>query len=249
KAAGDRGSLRTQQALALISLGRAREARSILVQRVDQLPAADRDAVWRFLVLLCKSQGDPETSRNAFGEWARLLPDDPRPKLALLEMATKPNDRDATEARLKALRPRDERDDFTWRLAQARERLWRRANLGTAAGPDPEQNNKSRRELLREAGEVVESVLHDIKIHPGALLLKGQILEEEGTEDKAVEPYRQAWARGSAEALIRLVDLLVRLGRKTELERLRQTDPTKQIDHIEASTFLHYGDKQEASRI
>jgi tetratricopeptide (TPR) repeat protein len=249
KAAGDRGALRTQQALVQISLGRAREARSMLVERVDRLPEGDRDEVWRFLVLLCKSQGDPVTSRSTFGEWARLLPDDPRPKLALLEMDIQANDRDAIRARLESIRPRDERDDFTWRLAQARERLWRRANVETAAGPGRTPTEKSRRELLREADQLVESVLRDIKIDPVALLLKGQILEEEGTEDKAVEPYRQAWARGNAEALIRLVDLLVRLGRKTELERLRQSDPTKQLDHIEASTFLHYGDKQEASRI
>jgi tetratricopeptide (TPR) repeat protein len=46
-----------------------------------------------------------------------------------------------------------------------------------------------------------------------------------------------------------MVDLLIRLGRKPELERLRQSDTTNQLEQIEAMAFYRHGDKKEASRI
>src|SRR5262249_22956718 len=157
-------------------------------------------------------------------EWVQLLPNDPRPKLALLELDINAKDRDAIRARLESLRPRDEQGDFTWRLAQARVRLWERTGA---------VDEKNLRDLLKQADTLVASVLGEIKIDASALLLKGQILEEEGAGDKAVDAYNQAWLRGDAEALLRLIDLLTRLGRKPELERLRQADATKQLDQIQ----------------
>ena len=49
--------------------------------------------------------------------------------------------------------------------------------------------------------------------------------------------------------MIRLVDIWTRLGRKPELDRLRQNDKTKQIDEIVAKFYLGLGDKSEAAKI
>ena len=240
KAAGDRGSLRVQRAMALTSLGQGREARTLLLRDVNQLPPADRDEVWTYLFLLCKSQGDPETTRAIYNEWVRLLPDDPRPKFALLEMEIAANDQKATHERLKSLTPHNDQGDFIYRLVQARQRLVEAKKAPT---------EKDRKGLLKDADNLVESVLHDFKIDTVALLLKGQILEAEGATEKAADFYSQAWARGNVDALVRLIDLLTRLGRKPELDRLRQNDKTKQLDPIVAMAYLSHGAKSEAAKI
>ena len=80
-------------------------------------------------------------------------------------------------------------------------------------------------------------------------LLKGQILEAEGAIDRAADSYNQAWARGNVDALDRLVAIWTRLGRKLELDRLRQNDKTKQLDQIVAKAYLKQGAKSEAARI
>jgi tetratricopeptide (TPR) repeat protein len=341
-AAGDRGPLRVQRALALSSRGQGQEARKALLQNLDRLPPSDRDLVWSLLFLLCWRQGDPETTRAAYNAWAQQLPDDPRPKFALLELDIEANNQDEVSARLKSLCPDDqgkEQDTFLCNLAQARQLLMKAkgpdlrliswgdgsgaptsgnslvivgvdnkgllhirifdaaGNLvtdthetklpGTQAraiatlkqqlpGLSPPHmltsaekdqvvrevtsivgqtqatkasNEQNRRELLKAADQRVEKALKNFKVDSVALLLKGVILEAEDAFEKAANAYRQAWDRGNGDALRRLVDLWTRLGRKQELEQLRLEDKTKQLDQIEAMTFLNHGDKNEASRI
>ena len=101
-AAGDRGSLRVNGA-PLTSLSQGHEARNVLLQNVDKIPVNDRDEVWTHLFLLCRSQGDPETTCATYDEWARPLPDDPRPKFALLEMDIEADNQNAIRDRLKSL--------------------------------------------------------------------------------------------------------------------------------------------------
>jgi tetratricopeptide (TPR) repeat protein len=260
--------LRIQQAKVLAALGQGRQARAVLIHDVKGLSPGEQDDVWGFLVDLCRSQGDPETSRSAYTAWALQLPDDLRPKLALLELEIATNDAGAIRARLESLRPRDGRDELLWRLAQARERLWERSRIvatGTGGAKASRGDNERKRgALLKEAAALVERVLGDIRNDPTALLLKGQILEEEAAgevdqprhlapaEARAAEDaYRQAWARGNIEALRRLIDLWIRLGKKQELEWLRQSDTSKlvDIDQLEATAFLRHGNKAEAARI
>jgi predicted Zn-dependent protease len=264
--AGDRGLLRIQQAKVLAALGQGRRARAVLLHDVDGLSPGEQDAVWGFLVDHCRTQGDPETSRSAFTAWAQQLPSDLRPKLALLELEIATNEAGAIRARLESLRPRDGRDELLWRLAQARERLWERSLIVARDGAEPSRwDSEARRTaLLEEAKALVESVVHDIRIDPAALLLRGQILEEVGAvevdqprrlapaEAKAAEDaYRQALARGNIEALRRLIDLWIRLDKKQELEWLRQSDTSKlvDVDQLEANAFLQHGNRAEAGRI
>src|SRR5262249_26297244 len=129
------------------------------------LSPGEQDDVWGFLIDHCRTQGDPETSRSAYTAWALQLPDDLRPKLALLELDIATDDADAIRARLESLRPRDAQDELMWRLAQARERLWERSRI-TALGRaevSRRDNERKRRALLKEAEALVESVLRDIR--------------------------------------------------------------------------------------
>ncbi len=249
EAAGDRGSLRVQRAMALTSQGHIRDARKLLLSNIKELAPADRDEVWTYLVLLCKSQSNPEMTRETYNEWARLLPDDPRPKFALLEMDIEANNQEAIDARLKSLAAHDDPKSLTrhkgqgelmYRLVQAKQRFME-------AKKSP--NEKDRKDLLKAADTLVEGVLREFKIDAVALLLKGQILEAEGTAEKAADFYNQAWARGNVDALVRLIDLWTRLGRREELDRLRQSDKTRQLDLIVATAYLSQGAKSEAARI
>ena len=245
-AAGDRGSLRVQRALVLTSLGQGREARALLLRNVDQLPPTDRDEVWTYLFLLCKSQGDPETTRAIYNAWVRLLPDDPKPKFALLEMDIEANDQKAIHDRLNSFTPHNAQEEFTYRLVQARQRLMEAEKPPTKEKP---LTKKERKDLLEQADNLVESVLHEFKIDTIALLLKGQILEAEGDAEKAADFYNRAWARGNIAALSRLVDVWTRLRRKPELDRLRQNDRSKQLDQLVAAAYLRQGAKSEAATI
>ena len=78
---GDRSSFRINRANLLLSLGRGREARAVLVRDIAQLSVADRPVIWNFLGQIDASQGDLNGARNAYLEYARLLPEDPRPRL------------------------------------------------------------------------------------------------------------------------------------------------------------------------
>jgi len=253
KAAGDRGVLRIQRANVLAALGQGREARSALIRDIGRLSPGDQDEVWGFLVLFCHDLGDPDASRSAYNDWTRQLPDDPRPKLALLEMEIAANDGSAIRIRLESLRPRDERGELTWRLAQARERLWERSNIVVSKEDRPSQaeSKKKRQALLKEADTLVESVLHDIKIDPTALLLRAHILKEEDSIKLAEDTYRQAWARGNTAALLSLVKLLVeqRETKEKELEQLLNVDTSKYIDKIVSLVFLERGENDKALRI
>jgi tetratricopeptide (TPR) repeat protein len=242
EAAGDGGLLRNERARVMVAMGRGREARAVLVRDVNRLPEADRVEVWKTLVLLCKNQGDRDTARAVFEEWARLLPNDERPKLALLGLDIQADDEQAIGASLEALRPPPDRDnDPTWRMAQAAERLWRRSR---------EKDDGTRSERLKEADELVDGVLRDTKnLNPTALLFKGQILEAKGDRQKAVDAYERSWKYGNPEALQRYVELLTLLDRKDELEHLRKSYNTNQIDQMEALTFFRRGDKNESLRV
>jgi cellulose synthase operon protein C len=240
-AAGDRATLRVQRARLLMTLGRGREARAMLIRDVERLPAADHSVVWKTLTQLCDAQGDRDAARAALNEWAQKVPDDPEPRLALLELAIETGDEPSIRARLEALRPRENQDDLIWRLAQARERLWKRSV--------PDTPVQDRRALLQEANALVESVLRDTKINPTALLLQGQIYEAEGDWEKAIDSYTRSRAHGHPAALTRLVELLTQHGRKEELDKLRQSDARNQVDRIEALTFLRLGDREEAANI
>jgi tetratricopeptide (TPR) repeat protein len=252
EAAGDRGILRIARAQILATLNRGREARALLLRDVDKLPAADRADVWRTLVLLCQSHGDRDTTRAAYSEWARQLPDDISPKFALLEMEFAANDEKAIHDRLAELDPgrhqgaRNDREDLAWSLARARERLWRRSNV-------KDKDAQAGATLLAEADAMVAGV-ELTSTNPVALLLKGQILEEEGKTANAIDFYSRAWSRGSPEAMRRLVDRLTRPDIKSpdwkqKLEQLRQSDSTKELDRIVAMSYFRNHDPSEATRV
>jgi tetratricopeptide (TPR) repeat protein len=253
QAAGDRGNLRSERARIMAGLGRGREALAGLVRDVGKIPDAERAEVWNTLILLCQIYEDRDSTRDAYTEWARQLPRDPRPRLAMMELdiAAHKDEKTILE-HIRAFDPGKDKDgprdrnELILSLAQARERLWRRTLDKTEA--------KAKAALLKEADALVEGALKNDAFHPLALMLKGQILEQEGNLGKAIDTYTRAWERGSPDALLRLVDILTRPGlarpsRKEELDQLRHADPTLQLNQIVAKAFIRNHDPAEAIRI
>ena len=99
-AVGDQAALRITRVKSLTALNRGREARAGLIKDVEALPPAERPQVWVTLGQLESARGNDAEARRAYAEWARLLPEDPRPRLVLLELALKQTDKTAVRNRV-----------------------------------------------------------------------------------------------------------------------------------------------------
>lgn len=244
-AACDTAALRVARARVLVAAHRGREARAALVRDVDRLPEADRPRVWVALGRLEAEHGDPDAADRAFAEWARLAPDDPRPRLVRLELAAERGDEPAVRAAVDELKALGGDSDVAYRLGRARALLFERG----AAAP-PAAGGRDASLALEEAARVVDSVLTDVPQLPAAQLLEAQVLDRQGRADEAIAAYERVHASGVDAALPRLVDLLARRKRFDALARLRSAAPggAARVDLLAAQAFLRLGDGAGAAR-
>lgn len=242
-AAGDQSALRIALSQTLTALYRGREARSVLITDVDKLPPSDRHQVWVALGQLEMARGDAGAARRAFAEWSRLLPDDPRPRLVLVELAIEDGDEKTIHSLVQELFRVGGPTDVTFRLAYAKELLHER----NAANPP----QGARDVLLEEAGQLVDAVLSDAPELPAALMMRAEVLERQGRVDEAIAAYERAWERGNEAALPKIVELLSQRRRFDELARLRESAAGKssQIDLLSAGAFVRVGDRAQARQI
>lgn len=239
-AAGDRALIRVARARVMLASNRGREAREQLIRDDRKLAQGDRPLVWEALGRIDAARGEVATARAAFEQWARLLPDDPRPRLALLELAQSTGDEAAVRAAVESVRDLGGVDDVAYRLCRAQELLW----SGTATN----QPISRRDPRLEEAARLLEDVLVDAPEVPAAHLIRGQVLERLDRVDDAIVAYRRAWDRGAAAALPRLVELLTRRRRFEELAALRTSAPAVQLDRLSAQASFRAGDYDSAGR-
>ena len=93
-----------------------------------KLPLFDRPTLWEGLGRLDVARGDLLKARDSFTEWSRLLPDDPRPRLALVELALASGDESSVRSTVETLRELGGSSDGAWRLCRAQELLWLEAH-------------------------------------------------------------------------------------------------------------------------
>jgi tetratricopeptide (TPR) repeat protein len=242
-AAGDQAALRIALSRTLTSLYRGREARAVLITDVDKLPPSDRYQVWVALGQLEMARGDTAAARRAFAEWSRLLPDDPRPRLVLVELAIDEGDEKTIHTLVDELLLVGGPTDVAFRLARAKELLHER----NAANPPP----GSRDVLLEEAGKLVDGVISDAPELPAAQMMRAEILERQGRFDEAIAAYQRSWERGTEAALPKIVELLSQRRRFDELARLRNSSAGRnpQLDLLSAGAFVRVGDRTQARQI
>jgi tetratricopeptide (TPR) repeat protein len=238
--AGDVAGLRIARARLLLARGHGRRARDLLARDVDRLPLSDRPLVWRALAELCASQGDVAQARRAYAEWSRLLPDDPRPKLATLKFALDHRDRALAQAAVDQLRGAGEAGEVPGQVAQAMIRLQAPGTRAAAAdSPSPE---------LGQAEALLASALKVSDGLPVAHFLMGRVEERQGRIDEAIKSYRKAWDRGEQDALPRLVELLFRRKQFDEIAELEGDVTGSQLDRLSADLALRAGDADQANR-
>jgi tetratricopeptide (TPR) repeat protein len=238
--AGDVAGLRIARARLLLARGHGRQARDLLSRDVDRLPLSDRPLVWRALAELLASQGDVTRARRAFAEWSRLLPDDPRPKLATLKLALDHHDRALAQAVVDQLRGAGEAGEVPGLVAQAMMHLHSPGARAPASDlPSPE---------LRQAEALLASALKMADGLPVAYFLMGRVEERQGRIDEAIKSYRNAWDRGEQDALPRLVELLFRRKQFDEIAKLEGDVTGSQLDRLSADLALRAGDADQADR-
>ena len=240
-AAGDRAPIRVARARLLLARGRGREAREVLIRGEQDMSIGDRPAIWEAVGQLDATRGDFASARASFSQWSRLLPDDPRPRLALVELAQVANDEAAIHSTVEALRELGGPEDIAWRLSRAQELLWLHPTPVSAGAPrrDPR---------LGEAVRLLEAILSDAPEIPVAHLLRGQAMERLNRTDEAIASFRRAWDRGTTSALPKLVELLVRNRKFDDLAGLKLNAQALGLDQLSAVVSLRAGDFESGSR-
>ena len=239
-AVGDHASIRIARAKVLLALGRGREAREALIRGEKDLTLADRPPLWEAVGRLDFARGDYRSAQASFTEWARLLPDDPRPRLALLDLAQSVGDESAVRSIIETLQALGGPEDIAWRLCRAQELLW---TLNSSGQPTHHRDSR-----LLEASRIVESVLVDAPEVPAAHLLKGDVLKRLNKLDEAIASYRRAWDRGASVALPKLVEMLIRRRKFDELNGLRLKVESFDLDRLSTVASLRIGDVEAADR-
>ena len=244
-AAGDQASLRISRARALSTLFRGTEARTALIKDIDKLAVAERPQVQVALGQFEMARGDTDAARRAYLEWSRLLPDDPRPQLVLLEMALRQTDATAIQLRVEELRKLGGDTDVAYRLGRAKAMIWEYDASGATEG--------TRADPLQEATALVVTGLVDAPELPAAQMTRAEVLERKGRLDEAIAAYERSWENGVEAALPRIINLLARRQRFDALAKLRNSPAAAgegaRLDLLSAQAFMRVGDRTHAARI
>lgn len=242
EAAGDQVQLRILRARLLASQGHGKEARESLLRNLDQLPPDQRPLAWMELGNQYAARRDLVEARKAYEAWAKLLPDDPIPRLHLLELAMAGGDEDAIHAEIEALKSGGDAANLYYRIATVTELLSVREGTTEA--------RKTAR--LGRARELIETIRADAPEQRYAYMLEGQYWERLGQPDKAIDAYERSLEHeGGPTALQRLVVLYAKKDRYQDIKRLGREhgESAPGLDRLAAEIAVQLGDKDQAAQL
>ncbi len=204
----------------LLAQGRRRDARDTLENALEKVPQNRRAPLWKALGELDQGRGDLPAARRAYEEWARALPEDPKPRAALVAVALARGDDREIRAAVDALKPVGNANSPAWRLARVEELLHTLAADKPAATPNKADLDARRDEARRWINE-----LH--REYPqlaAPYVLEGRLSERLNKPEDAVQAYRRALELDPGSTALRpLVALLVRLKKDRELADLAKS--------------------------
>ncbi|CAN5643520.1 hypothetical protein BH23PLA1_BH23PLA1_24630 [soil metagenome] len=208
EAAGDQAAFRILRARLLTQQGQGRQARAELVADLQRLPETQRPRIWQTLAELEIAQGNLEAAQEALGQAVALAPDDPGPRLTLLDLALANDDSNAIDAHVKALQ---DIGGLYGNVGLVHQRL--RALRREPVEPDDPR--------VVEIERLIESILKQAPGLPAGYLLLGLLREHLGEIDEAVDAYEEVVERSrSRPAMTRLANLLLSRGQPEDVQRL-----------------------------
>jgi tetratricopeptide (TPR) repeat protein len=245
-AAGSMAAVRILRAELLTRLGHGKEGRELLVRDVELLRPDQRPLVWMKLGDLYSAQSGKEAREQAlkaYAEWARLLPDDPVPRLFLLEQALADRDEPKIRAGIEALKGKGTVQNLYYRVAQALELLARN---------DPKESAADRDRRFAQVQELIDTIRGEAPEQRFAYMLQGQLLERQNKFQEAASAYEQAMEHeGGPIVLQRLVVLYTKLDNKAKLDQMRRAQPdvAPGLARYQAEMALRVGNKDQANRL
>ncbi len=208
EAAGDQAAFRILRARLLTQQGQGRQARTELVADLQRLPETQRPRIWQTLAELEIAQGNLEAAQEALGQAVALAPDDPGPRLTLLDLALANDDSNAIDAHVKALQ---RIGGLYGNVGLVHQRL-RALRRETVDSDDPR---------VVEIEQLIEAILKQAPGLPAGYLLLGLLREQLEDVDGAVDAYEEVVERSrSRPAMTRLANLLLSRGRPEDVQRL-----------------------------
>ncbi len=250
KAAGDQAPFRILKAKILSYQGHGAEARESLVRDMESVPIDQRHRLYLALGELYLAQGDPKSlksARKAFSDWAKMLPDDPLPRLFVLELAM---------SDLSVESSADVQDSLGVLIKSGG--LYELIGRATYTMQKKSAKTETEAEQKKRLG-AVEHLVEKIEAEAPTLryghLLRGELMRQRGDLPAAAIAFEKAMKTegGRNLALPRLVTIYTEMGTagKADLERLKATAPdvSRNIARVEAEAAARQGDKARAEKL
>jgi len=262
KAAGDQAALRIARARILTVRGQGVEAREGLVRDIERVRPSQQPLLWRSLGELYAAQGDAAgalDARRAFTKWAELLPEDPMPRLFVLELALSDPSEDADDTVTKSLDALlgmpGGKDSLYYKIGQATFLL---RDRGDEAKAKSEGNETAAKEARDARLSKAERLIDDIeKAAPSARygpLLRGNLMQQRGNLPAAASAFEKAMrTEGGKAVLPKLVAIYNQMGDagRSGLEQLAAANPdaAQGITRAEAEAEARAGNKERAETL
>jgi tetratricopeptide (TPR) repeat protein len=247
-AVGDQAAIRIARAQLLTIQGHGQEAREALVKDLDKLPPVQRPLVWAALGDFYVGQKDFASARQAYTEWANLLPEDPKPRLFLLERAladaTPDSDRLVNEC-IESLEKIGKAQELYTRIAQAEVLL--RKPRGASAEPESARDKR-----FEKAETLIKQIQQQAPKQRYGFLLEGQLQEARGKIKEAIKAYERALELDAGQtALSKLIVLYSRTHDDAKLQRLNENRPDLSAvqDRIAAEVAMGMKENDRAKTI
>lgn len=258
KNAGDTAALRTLRARILTVRGHGAEAREALVHDLDRVRPEQRPRLWMALGELYLAQADPrslKSARKAFAEWARLLPDDPLPRLFVLELAMADPAGDGEAAVQESLEVLRKAGGYYANVGRATYLLRGQGRDDDKSKPRDAAAEKARKGRLADAERLIEKIESDNPQLRFGHLLRGLLMSRRNDLPAAAAAYEKAMAAegGRAVAMPRLIATYTEMGAagRAGLERLQADNPdvAQGIARVEAEAAARQGNKERAETL
>ena len=219
-------------------------AKAALSEGLAKVQEEQKPQLWKTLGEFYQARKDFPSAKASFEEWGKLQPENPDPKLALVELALAAgNEADIAKA-VENVRQISGEKAYFWRYARVEDLL--RDRPGEA--PDAARDAKRLADAQSLATEIQAN---DPQLGLG-FILEGRVLEKRKEVDKAIEAYKKALRlNGGALAVSKLVDLLIRENRDKELDELKTTlaGLGPELERLAAVQALRMGNKGRAEQL